>query len=642
MDSQESHSSSNYYVKVESLVTRFFTQGGIVKALDNVNLGIKKGEIFGLVGESGCGKSVTATSILDLIPDPPGRIIKGSIYIDGFNIIGDLERLAKINVKGETKVKIKRNKRSLKRHNYILSKIRGRKVAMIFQEPFLALNPVLTIGRQITEAILLHSRIDIANAIIRREIIKEDDLSTFLKQVMAIKDSESRKRTVNTWTRQFGFPQLETSINDLLNSNRSYEDGLSELILMVQHERVGTNVTDIAKARDFYKSQDELFKLTLGVLETESHAIVNEHMKSLLTGLQESKDYESRVKKTRVWMREFGSTQLERSIETLIAVSPDLESHFTELSALIQALALRTETAGRGSASRIDSLVGDAITALDKAEAQREEKVAVLKSELRALRGSIRSGYFAYRLKRAFLRRRMNRPFVKEANRRALELLELVNISEPTRVLDSYPHELSGGMQQRAMIAMALSSNPSMLIADEPTTALDVTTQAQILDLIKELRNLLGSSVLFITHDLAVIAEMCDRVGVMYAGSLIEESAINDIFFDPKHPYTKGLLSAIPRSPEKGKGFQKMASIPGTVPNLIRPPKGCRFHPRCEFKMEICENAKPRLVEIGGDHKVACFLFSNEIERMSNEETIFDVPGQPEREAAMEVNEGAE
>ena len=193
----------------------------------------------------------------------------------------------------------------------------------------------------------------------------------------------------------------------------------------------------------------------------------------------------------------------------------------------------------------------------------------------------------------------------------ALEMLELVGIAEPERIIASYPHELSGGMQQRVMIAIALSTNPKLLIADEPTTALDVTTQAQILDLIKELKKFIGSSILFITHDLAVIAEMCDRIGVMYAGNIVEESTVKEIFHNPKHPYTAGLLESIPKSFGENKKT-RLETIPGNVPNLITPPGGCRFHPRCKFAMDVCSISKPKMVEIYEGHKVACFLYSQE------------------------------
>lgn len=207
----------------------------------------------------------------------------------------------------------------------------------------------------------------------------------------------------------------------------------------------------------------------------------------------------------------------------------------------------------------------------------------------------------------------MKRIFRTEADRKAKELLTLVNLPDPERIMRSYPHELSGGMQQRLMIAIAIACDPKLLIADEPTTALDVTTQAQILNLLKNLNKTIGSSILFITHDLAVVADICNKVAVMYAGCIVEEGEVSEIFKTPKHPYTVGLLKSIPEAgSEKGLTLQ---TIPGSVPNLITPPTGCRFHPRCGFVMPICSKSKPNLEEIVPGHKVACFLYSSEVEK---------------------------
>jgi len=186
-----------------------------------------------------------------------------------------------------------------------------------------------------------------------------------------------------------------------------------------------------------------------------------------------------------------------------------------------------------------------------------------------------------------------------------LELLRLMEISDPERVIDAYPHELSGGMQQRIVIATALACSPTLLLADEPTTNLDVTVQAQILDLITRLKRRFGSSIIYITHDMGVIAEICDRVAVMYAGSVVEVAPVLEIFKTPLHPYTKALLESIPRP---GSSFK---SIPGTVPNLVTPPSGCRFHPRCYHAMEKCSREIPELKEISKGHCVACFLYGD-------------------------------
>ncbi|RLI41789.1 ABC transporter ATP-binding protein [Candidatus Bathyarchaeota archaeon] len=363
-------------VEVKNLVVRFYTYAGIVEALEGVNLHIRPGEILGLVGETGCGKSVTSFSILQLVP-PPGKIEGGEIY---FNKDGKVLNIRKLDEDS-------------------IRKIRGKEIAMVFQEPRAYLNPVYTIETQIGEALLTH----------RRE--------------------EFLKRAIETL------------------------------------EKTG-------KGSSF-----------------------------------ERKVYERMLKKP-------------KSIMTRI---------------MAKFCSKKT-----------------------------------LKEEIR---------------------------------KEVIDLLRNVEIADPERVAKMYPFELSGGMAQRAVIAMALSCNPMMLIADEPTTNLDVTVQAQILKLIRQLRERFKSSILYITHDLGVIAELCDRVAVMYAGRVVELADVYELFKDPLHPYTKALLESIPRP------GQEFKSIPGTVPNLINPPKGCRFHERCQYEMEICRKVKPEFIEVKKDHFVACHLY---------------------------------
>jgi peptide/nickel transport system ATP-binding protein len=193
-----------------------------------------------------------------------------------------------------------------------------------------------------------------------------------------------------------------------------------------------------------------------------------------------------------------------------------------------------------------------------------------------------------------------------EAREMAIDLLRKVGIPEPEKRVDQYPHQLSGGMRQRAMIAMALSCRPSVLIADEPTTALDVTIQAQILDLMKELQREYGMALIMITHDMGVIAEMADRVVVMYAGNVVEYGEVHEIFKKPRHPYTYGLLSSIPRLDVEQA---KLKSIPGTVPDPLNFPPCCRFHPRCEFAEERCKHEEPQMVEVAPQHYSRCFFW---------------------------------
>lgn len=209
-------------------------------------------------------------------------------------------------------------------------------------------------------------------------------------------------------------------------------------------------------------------------------------------------------------------------------------------------------------------------------------------------------------VKRVPFLRRYRKRIDQTIREHVIELLKQLGVPNPNNVVDRHPHELSGGMQQRIVIAIALACHPRMLIADEPTSNLDVTIQAQILDLIKSLKKTRISSVLFITHDLGVVAEVCDRVTVMYAGDAAETAEVKELFKEPLHPYTKGLMHSVPKAEQEGE----LATIPGTVPNLTKPPAGCRFHPRCPHAMDICKEKKPETIEYSPGHFVACHLYN--------------------------------
>jgi peptide/nickel transport system ATP-binding protein len=359
-------------LKISNLRVSFKTYAGEVKALDGVELSVKKGEVLGLVGESGCGKSVTALTIAGLLP-PNAVVIDGSVLLDGKQVIGMSKK--------------------------DLQTARLEDVAIVFQDPMTFLNPVLTIGSQITEVLST-----------RPELFTERLIRHRLEQIEGSKgDSAST--------------QAEKS-----NLEAELEDG---------------------------------------------------HMGK--------KDFD--------------------------------------------------------------------------------------------------------RLKKVY----------------AISILESVRLPEPEKVFRMYPFELSGGMRQRAMIAMALVRRPKLLLADEITTALDVTVQAQVLRLLRELKRQIDASVLLITHDLAVIAELCDRVAVMYAGNVVEVAEVGELFRKPLHPYTVGLLASVPRvdvatAPDE-------ASIKGSVPDLIHPPSGCRFHPRCPHAFDKCPQQKPLLLEVSPGHFVSCFLY---------------------------------
>ncbi|WP_163100756.1 ABC transporter ATP-binding protein [Peribacillus alkalitolerans] len=316
---------------VKNLKTHYFTEEGVVPAVDGIDFKIKKGETLAIVGESGSGKSQTSLSIIRLIPSPPGKIVDGEINYDGENL--------------------------LEKSDNEMRKIRGNKISMIFQEPMTSLNPVFRVGNQISESLILHQ---------------------------------------------------------------------------------GMNA--------------------------------------------------------------------------------------------------------------------------------------------------------------------------QEALEQSIKLLKLVGIPEAERRVHAFPHELSGGMRQRVMIAIALACNPELLIADEPTTALDVTIQNQILELMKELKNKLDTSIMLITHDLGVVAEMADRVVVMYSGQIVEQGDVFTIFENPKHPYTEGLLRSMP-TPEKKQG--KLYAIEGVVPNPLNLPPGCRFAPRCEYATELCHREMPEVINISEEEVVRCWKYTN-------------------------------
>jgi oligopeptide/dipeptide ABC transporter ATP-binding protein len=199
----------------------------------------------------------------------------------------------------------------------------------------------------------------------------------------------------------------------------------------------------------------------------------------------------------------------------------------------------------------------------------------------------------------------------RESREKSIEMLKKVQIPAPEKRVHEYPHQLSGGMRQRAMIAMALSCNPEILIADEPTTALDVTIQAQIIELMLQLKEDFNAAIILITHDLGVVAEIAQRVVVMYAGKVVEEGQTITIFEEPKHPYTQGLLKSIPKLGERSmRGRERLKEIEGIVPSLYGLPPGCSFYPRCQKAMSICQEHPPELIDIGENHRVSCWLHS--------------------------------
>jgi peptide/nickel transport system ATP-binding protein len=498
--------SNDDVLTIKDLRTYFFTYDGIVKALDGVDLTIRKQETLGLVGETGSGKSVTAFSVMKLLPDPPGRIMGGQIVFQGANLLYGVEREATFKpVPHTNRMKVKRRYALIRRAQERMAAIRGSGISMIFQEPSSALNPIFSISNQLSEALMLHGGVEILEELLQPPPTPESvkaALDRLFEQTAASSTGPSHE-AAKEFADSLGRPSLATQAYTILKEKRQRPDEARKEL-----ERV-------------------VRRLHLGGLQRS-------YLKQQL-----------RVQKLRRNLNEILLEEMRRGTPS--------------------------RAADRGVRNRL-----------------RLEWLRGLGYGLWGIRGHVR------------------KPIVEETFWRSVALLEGVSIANPAQVARGYPHELSGGMLQRVMIAMALSSNPALLLADEPTTALDVTIQAQILSVMRDLKSHVGSSILLITHDMGVIAEMADRVSVIYAGNVVETAPVRDLYARPLHPYTQGLLNSIPRMDDPDKTLE---SIPGSVPNLIYPPSGCRFHPRCPHAMEICKEARPPTTVEGDDHTVACYLY---------------------------------
>ncbi|MCL4325016.1 MAG: ABC transporter ATP-binding protein [Candidatus Thermoplasmatota archaeon] len=497
-------------LSLKDVKTYFFTYDGVVRALDGVTFSVRKGETIGLVGETGCGKSVTAFSITRLIPDPPGRIFSGRIIFKGSNLLWGIEREAKYKpVKNTPRVDVKRRYGRIKEGHTRLSSIRGKDISMIFQEPTAAMNPVFSIWKQLAEALEIHQLTKIVDEMVNVRNVPPSGKLRMVGDLFAA-------------AREPGQPRLREVCRE------------------------------VATALGLKTLEPELFHTLRG---------------QMLDPARATKEVDRILDRVRL-------KSLHRSY-----------------------LVMRRK---RGS-------MDEAMKSIFVKEMKDERSYANQRRglALRILGFRIKNFWYGTPLLNHYLRR----PLDEEFFWRTVLLLENVGIANPVQIARGYPHELSGGMLQRVMISMALAPDPALLIADEPTTALDVTIQAQILELMKDLKHRIGTSIILITHDLAVVAETCDRVAVMYAGVIAEVGTVEEVFAKPLHPYTQGLLASLPRldAPDK-----KLDSIPGSVPNLIHPPQGCRFHPRCPHVMEKCKIDRPPMIQQGKGHAVACWLYQGD------------------------------
>ncbi len=680
---------------VRNLQISFRTQGGILKAVRGVNFDLYQGETLAIVGESGSGKSVTSKAIIG--------ILSGNSIIEGGEILYDGQDLLKID----------------EEHFH---KIRGDKIAMIFQDPLSSLNPIMRVGKQLTEAMILNGKARQRNA--RREfnyhlkLLKyhldavNDDKeknaqmcktfdnfcieSTHLeKEYNAAQEAAISLKTKLEETifllekkqevplkREFKFvlKHIKDSIHnfvlreddavkgfelEIINLNKLNKKAIDvEKVIQVFTEllKVITPAIDRQKPNYFrlgyYKmihpefdetsieSVDELDAMTLKFLddnflkefielgataEQHSRTVSEEKKKVLYDELkafyQEVKDMETLDKKTLLPKLKKYIKEVEDAIDLLRTTKHSVEYSFGisamhEYNRYFEGVKRNpiNQRKYEKNKAKFDALVAKGKSPSWQVVPPYIIDLELTKNNLLQIIDSVIVRYTKdlnktnYDAKEEMIR--LVNLFKEQASRlvyrvtqgiaktRALELLKEVGIPEPIIRYKQYPFEFSGGMRQRIVIAIALSANPDILICDEPTTALDVTIQSQILELINKIKVERNLSVIFITHDLGVVANMADRIAVMYAGKIVEYGTADDIFYDPRHPYTWALLASMPDLETK----EKLEAIPGTPPNMIYPPKGDAFAERNKYALEIDFEMEPPLFEISQTHYAATWL----------------------------------
>ncbi|HQC35632.1 MAG TPA: ATP-binding cassette domain-containing protein, partial [Bacillota bacterium] len=459
-------------LSVNNLFINFKTDNGIVQAVRDVSFDLYEGETLCIVGESGSGKSVTSKAIMG--------ILANNSIIAGGNII----------YRGENLLEIAEEE---------FYKIRGHKIGMIFQDPLSSLNPIVKVGKQITEATMINS----------------DKLKLMYNDLI----SEDLIRYKNTLARMNIAIDAERKKLDLFEAETKAKRPRSAGDKALLKEKKAAFKEFVKNTKAEYLKEAEELKKILG--ETEKRA-------------------KKQVKEYKV--------SVERNYKKAMA---ELKTELARASGAEEKAAIKARIAAE--------------------EEEHTNKLKITK---------------------------------EEAKRRALEIMREVGIPEPERRYNQYPFEFSGGMRQRIVIAIALTASPEILICDEPTTALDVTIQAQILELINRIKEERKLSVIFITHDLGVVANMADRVAVMYAGKIVEYGTADEIFYDPRHPYTWALLSSIPDVDSK----EKLDAIPGTPPNMIYPPKGDAFAVRSKYAMNIDFREQPGYFKVSDTHYAATWL----------------------------------
>lgn len=528
----------NKILSVKNLRVSFWTNNGTVKAVRGVSFDLYRGRTLAIVGESGSGKSQTSRAIMGILA--PNKIIEeGEILYDGRDIL---------RLKEEE-----------------LTKIRGSKIAMIFQDPMSSLNPIMKVGKQITEAMMLK----------KKSTIKENKKrATLLENTLLKYDPSAKESILKVRKGEEVDPSLLNAANKAVTDN---ESSIKEAAIKLKEK-----LSSLLEKTDIFKEAS-----SFPLLHKELHEIES-LVKPVENHLDDKKDD---LVFTFVIALEYYLSEYKKSLAREKEEAKKKEKHLDTNSVKERAWASEIDISKEAVQARAKAYVESFLKHLEEDYITKEVDVNEKAKKL------LES--YAHSSKEALLK--ISKKQLKE---KAIELLGEVGIKDPEKRIKQYPFEFSGGMRQRIVIAIALSSDPEILICDEPTTALDVTIQAQILDMINDLKEKRHLSVIFITHNLGVVANMADDIAIMYAGKIVEKGTADDIFYHPAHPYTWALLSSMPDLETK----DRLDSIPGTPPNMILPPKGDAFAARNKYAMQIDFEEEPPFFDISPTHKAASWL----------------------------------
>lgn len=532
-------------LKVDNLTISFKTNQGMVRAVRGVSFELFEGETLAIVGESGSGKSVTSKAIMG--------ILAGNAVIDDGSIIYENQDLTKIVEED-------------------FHRIRGDKIGMIFQDPMSSLNPIMRIGKQITEGMIINGH-----------HLKERYKKLIHKEKQAI---HLQKKALKQLKYQYKLDIAESKKDDS-------QQKLDPQKIKEQYKKDHADIkAKIKEARKTYKAKKKEAKVTVKEEWLEEKARINKEIDALKAKKKEAAAKESKEERQKYQ---------ERAKEEYDKEKAKLDEKVSELKKQMKTADSKTK-----------ALLYQKIRGLkdDFSLFKKQQKDKAYGNERKKIEHEINE-------KQEELRR-IKRVTKRQAEERAIEVMGEVGIPEPKKRLRQYPFQFSGGMRQRIVIAVALTANPDLLICDEPTTALDVTIQSQILELIKDLKNEHNLSVIFITHDLGVVANMADRIAVMYAGKIVEIGTYSDIFYNPKHPYTWALLSSVPDIDSK----ERLSAIPGTPPNMLFPPKCDAFAERSEYAMKIDFEKQPPFFKITDKHYAATWLLHKDAPKVEMPEIL--------------------